>query len=194
MGGLLVSASFPPKKGDIERFLNYLKIQIEELGIEVNLSREINPEEVAGMRADGVIIACGTLPLIPAIKGLDSVQTIKVNEALLGKHKVGQKVLIIGGGEVGCETADYFSDQGKEVIVIEILEKMAVDMVPVLRRALLDRLKKKGVAMLVGVKGERIEGSQMIIEDPGGKRQAIKADTFILATGGMGGPKDYLWR
>jgi pyruvate/2-oxoglutarate dehydrogenase complex dihydrolipoamide dehydrogenase (E3) component len=175
----------------MERLFNYLKTQIEKLGVEVNWGRGIHPEEAARMKADGVVIACGTLPLIPTIRGLDSVQTIQANEALLGKHKVGQKVLIIGGGMAGCETADYFSDQGKEVIGIEILEKMVVNMVPVLRRTLLDRLKKKGVVMLVGVKGERIESRQMIGQDREGKEHRIKADTFILATGGI--PRQGEW-
>ena len=110
-----------------------------------------------------------------------------MTKTILKEHKVGQKVLIIGGGLVGCEAADYFSGKGRKVTVIELRDKMALELIPLLRRPLLDRLRKKGVIMLVGVKGEKIEGRRMIFQDAEGKQQWIEADTFILATGEIAG-------
>lgn len=184
LGGLLLSASLPPKKEDIERFVVYLRRQIEKLGVEIHLDKEISPEEVENLKPDAVVVACGASADIPDIAGLSNIHPIMADEALLGTAEVGDRVLIIGGGLVGCETADYFSERGKSVTIIEVLERMALDMVPVLRRPLLDRLREKGVTMLVSVKGEKIEGERFIFRDREGKQQVIEADTLIIAAGG----------
>jgi len=183
LGGLLIAASVPPYKGDLESFVNYLRVQIEKLGVRFRLGEKISPEKVVDLNPDAVVVACGASPQMPAIKGLNDVQSITAEEALLGKSGVGEKVLIIGGGRVGCETADYFSDEGKEVTIIEILERMASDLIPVLRRPLLDRLRKKGVAMHAGVRGEEIEGKRLNFQDHEGKWKALEIDTILLAAG-----------
>lgn len=190
LGGLLISASLPPQKEDIKRLITYLKIQIEKLRVRIRLGEEISPEKVAILRPDAVVVACGGSPQIPDIKGLKDVHFITAEEALLGKAGVGEKVLIIGGGMVGCETADYFSEMGREVTIIEILERMASDVVPILRRGLLDRLRGKGVTMLVGANGEKIEEKRFIFKDRKGKRQVCETDTIILAAG-MGPHQEY---
>jgi len=183
LGGLLIPASLPPHKEDIKRLIDYLRIQIEKLRVRIRLGEEISPEKVASLRPDAVVVACGGSPQTPDIRGLKDVSCITAEEALLGKAGVGEKVLILGGGLVGCETADYFSEMGKKVTIVEILERMASDLVPILRRGLLDRLRGKGVTMLVGVNGEKIEGKHFIGKDREGKRQVFQADTIILAAG-----------
>jgi 2,4-dienoyl-CoA reductase-like NADH-dependent reductase (Old Yellow Enzyme family)/thioredoxin reductase len=191
LGGLLTSAALPPKKEDVERLITYLKTQIEKFGVQVQLDKEISPEEVANLHPDAVVVACGASPCIPNIDGLRNIHALTAEEALLGKEEIGEKVLIIGGGRVGCETADYLSGMGKKITIVEVLEKMVPDMIPTLRSLLLDRLRKKGVNMLVGVKGEKIEASRMTVSDPMGKREVIEADTFIIATGAT--PRQEEW-
>ncbi|OGP52985.1 MAG: hypothetical protein A3K30_01440 [Deltaproteobacteria bacterium RBG_13_51_10] len=187
LGGLLLSASRPPQKGDIEPFVAYLRAQLKKLGVKIHLGQELSPEKVGHLNSDAAVVAGGAWPLIPKIFGLEHAQALMAHEAILKEHKVGQKVLIIGGGLVGCEAADYFSGKGRKVTVIELRDKMALELIPLLRLPLLDRLRKKGVIMLVGVKGEKIEGRRMIFQDAEGKQQWIEADTFILATGEIAG-------
>jgi len=150
LGGLLLSASRPPQKGDIERLTDYFRTQLKKLGICINFGQEISPAKVAYLNPDAVVIAGGAFPFIPNIAGLEKTQALIAHRAILEEQEVGQKVLIIGGGLVGCETADYLSAKGRTVTVIEILEKMAAAMLPLLRRPLLDRLRKKGVSLLCG--------------------------------------------
>jgi len=97
---------------------------------------------------------------------------------------VGDNVLVIGGGLVGCETADYLSERGKSVTIVEVLERMADDMVPILRRPLMDRLKSKGVKMFVSIQKERIEKNQFIFMDRERNEHVLRGNTVILATGG----------
>jgi pyruvate/2-oxoglutarate dehydrogenase complex dihydrolipoamide dehydrogenase (E3) component len=92
-------------------------------------------------------------------------------------------VLIIGGGLVGCETADYLSEKGKSVFVVRRSPRMASDMVPVLRRPLMDRLRLKGVKLFVEVKEERFNGNTFTFIDRNGKKVSIEFDTLILAAG-----------
>jgi 2,4-dienoyl-CoA reductase-like NADH-dependent reductase (Old Yellow Enzyme family)/thioredoxin reductase len=191
LGGLLRSALKPPQKGDIERFLTYLKTQLAKSGVKVHLGKEITPSEIIQQNPDGVIIASGALPVIPHIPGLGEVHPLKAHEAILEEDRVGPKVLIIGGGLVGCEAADYFSERGREVTIIEIREKMGEDLLPLLRRPLLDRLRKKGVTLLVGIKGEKAEKKRLFLFNNQGKQQAIEADTFLLAAGETSGLEEW---
>lgn len=191
LGGLLLSAALPPKKGDIEALVTYFRRQLESSGVEVRLGEEIGPDNVAAPNPDAVIVACGAIPSVPEIDGLGNVHAITAEDALLGKEEVGATILIIGGGLVGCETADYFSGRGKTVTIVEILHRMAADMVPILRRPLLDRLRERGVSMQSGVKGQRIDGKRFMFQDREGKERSIEADTVILAAGGS--PNQKKW-
>jgi pyruvate/2-oxoglutarate dehydrogenase complex dihydrolipoamide dehydrogenase (E3) component len=192
LGGLLLSASRAPKKADIERLVVVLRTQLKKLHVEFRLGQKVSPAEIAERAPDAVVIAGGARPLIPQIAGLEGVPIIMAHEAILGKHSVGMKVLIIGGGLVGCEAADYFSEQGKKVTVVEIRERMAADMLPLLRRPLLDRLRKKGVVLLTGVKEARFEGTQLILQEGEEKRQEIKADTILMAAGEIAGEEKWV--
>jgi pyruvate/2-oxoglutarate dehydrogenase complex dihydrolipoamide dehydrogenase (E3) component len=183
LGGLLVPASLPPQKEDIERLITYLRTQIKKNSVRVRLHEEISPNDVINLHPDAVVVACGSSPNMPKIDGLKYAQPIFAEEALLGKAEIGENVIIIGGGLIGCETANFFSEKGKKITIIEILEKMASDSMPILRRLLLDRLKKKGVTMYVGVNGEKIEAKRVIFRNLEGIEQVIKFDTIILAAG-----------
>lgn len=183
LGGLLVPASLPPQKEDIERLITYLRTQIKKSLVRVRLREEISPNEVMNLHPDAVVIACGSSPNMPNIDGLKYAQPIFAEEALLGKAEIGENVIIIGGGLIGCETASYFSEKGRKITIIEIIERMASDSMPILRRLLLDRLKKKGVTMHVGAKGEKIEAKRVIFRNLEGIQEVIKFDTIILAAG-----------
>lgn len=191
LGGLLRSAALPPQKEDLAEFLAYLKTQLTKLGVKVHPGEELTPAKVQALKPDAVVVACGASPFIPNIEGLDQVKPITAEKALLGTAEVGSRVLIIGGGLVGLETADYLLDKGKSVTIVDILEKLAPDMVPLLRRPLMDRLRKKGAKIFPGIRKERFEGKRFIFQDQAGTEQVVEADTIILATGGR--PKREEW-
>jgi pyruvate/2-oxoglutarate dehydrogenase complex dihydrolipoamide dehydrogenase (E3) component len=144
-----------------------------------------------------VILAAGVKPLIPSpedILGLDTLKNVVTAEdVLLGKAKVGNRVFIIGGDLVGCETAEFLADQGKQVTIARRSQFMANKMNPDMRMLLVDRLRNKGVRMLTGVQYQQATDTGMRVHMRGGitsmaeiAADAMKnfpADTFVLAAG-----------
>jgi len=130
-------------------------------------------------KPDVAIIATGAKPLIPKIPGVE--KAITAIEALSGKE-VGDDVLIIGGGMVGCEVAEYMADKGKKVTIFEMLPRIGADIGPVTRWVILDRLRRKGVKMETNAKVIEIKEKGVKIER-NGKEEEFHGDSIILAAG-----------
>ncbi len=182
LGGQLNVAALPPHKGDIVPWVNYLVSQLEKAGVEIRLDTEAPPELIKESNPDAVIVAVGGIPIIPEIAGVSEPNVVTAQDVLSGKA-VGQSLVIIGGGMVGCETAHYLAEKGKKVVIVEILKRMAADMLPMVRRRLMDGLRGKQVTMLTGATCEEIVEGSVMITTSEGQKETIQADTVILATG-----------
>ena len=120
---------------------------------------------------------------MPDIPGIDKPNVVTAQDVLSGKVSVGQNVVIIGGGMVGCETGHYLAVQGKTVAIIEILKRMANDVFPMARRRLMDGLRSKNVTLLTSATCEEIRGGKVYVTTADGKKQTLLADTIIIAVG-----------
>jgi len=199
LGGQLILAAIPPYKKDIRDLTAYMINQLRKLKVKVVLGKAITPEEIKKAKPDVVILAAGVKPLIPSpedILGLDTLKNVVTAEdVLLGKAKVGNKVFIIGGDLVGCETAEFLADQGKQVTIARRSQFMANKMNPDMRMLLVDRMRNKGVRMLTGVQYQQVTDTGMRVHMRGGitsmaeiAADALKnfpADTFVLAAGSV---------
>jgi 2,4-dienoyl-CoA reductase-like NADH-dependent reductase (Old Yellow Enzyme family)/NADPH-dependent glutamate synthase beta subunit-like oxidoreductase len=183
LGGQLLYASIPPYKSNISAFVDYLVNQLNKLGVTIKLGKEILPSEVTTLGPDVVIIATGPIPLLPDIPQIEEANPVSVEAVLSGQASIGDEVIVIGGGMVGCETAEFLVDRGKKVTVLEILDRLAIGMIPVLRFPLLTRLREKGVTLFTGVKYEKIRNGELTITDKTGNQIKLKAETIIIATG-----------
>jgi len=183
LGGQLNMAALPPYKGDIVPWVNYMANQVRKNGVEIKLGIEATPELIAESQPDAVVVATGGIPVIPEIAGADRPGVVTAQDILSGKAEVGQNVVVIGGGMVGCETGHYLVEQGKKVVIIEILKRMAADMFPMTRRRLMDGLREKQVVMLTSVTCEEIMEDGVTVTTSEGKKDTIPADTVILAVG-----------
>lgn len=182
LGGQLILASIPPHKGDLEVFMNYLVSKVKEAKVKVKLKSEVTPEIVEEESPDVVIIATGATPIIPKILGVNLPNVVTAWDVLLGKVTVGDSVVIVGGGMVGCETAEFLVDKGKSVKIVEMLEKVAVDVEFRTRTFLLERLREKGVELLTRVKVEEITG-EGVIASRNREKLFLMCDTIVLAVG-----------
>ena len=182
LGGNLRAASVPPFKGDFGELVKYYVCQLEKQGVLVKLSQEVTPESFDLPDFETVILATGASPLLPEITGVERENVVTSLDVLLGKKRVGTRVIIVGGGMVGCETAEYLSQKGTQVTILEMLDKIAGDMGPTLRWRLLSRLKEGGVKVLTGVKvtGIRENGVESIRN---GQTELYVADHVVLAAG-----------
>jgi len=183
LGGQLSLAALPPFKADIFPWIAYLVSQVEKAGVKVELNTEATTDIVTGRKPDAVVIATGGTPVMPDIPGLSKSNVVTAQDVLSGKAKVGQNVVIIGGGMVGCETGHYLAEQGKTVTITEILKRMANDMFFMTRRRLMDGLRSKKVRLLTSATCEEIREGSVRVATADGKRETIPADTIIIAVG-----------
>ena len=169
----------------------YLTHQLEKGTVQVKTGVEVTPELVEVEMPDAVIIATGSVHLIPEIPGMSTSKVVTAVDVLLGGVDTGERVVVIGGELVGCETADFLSQQGKKVTVVRRGPEMASKMYPSNRFALLARLQDKGVTLVTDVKEyEVINDDGLVLIDSQGKRQTLDADTIVLAAGAS--PNDKL--
>jgi len=123
LGGQTRLASAAPYKGAVKEFRDYLERQIKRLGVKVTLNKEIKAEDVEDAKPDVAVVATGINSFIPDILGINKTNTLLAEEALSGKSEIGEKVIVIGGGLVGCETAHYLAEKGKRVTIIEVMDQ-----------------------------------------------------------------------
>jgi len=131
-----------------------------------------------------VIVATGGVPFFPHWKGVKDSGALAVDDALLsGGENVGKRVLVVGGGGVGAETADFLSEMGKKVTLVEMLEGIASDLVTHLQHYLLKRLAEKRVTILTSTKVKELGEGYAVVEDASGEKRIDGFDSIVLALG-----------
>ena len=185
LGGQLLLASKPPGKEKIAWLRDYLATQMKKLNVKVELGVKVTPALVDKDKPDVVVIATGAEPIIPDIPGINSQRVTTAVEILGGKMELGnQKVVVIGGGMVGCEVAEFLAERNNSVTILEILPTMASDMEPLNRKGLMDSLIDKGVTMMTERNVVEFSDRQVVTTDSkGSDRQFIETDWVIVAVG-----------
>ena len=130
-----------------------------------------------------MVVALGAEPVIPDIKGLQKVEYTTGQEVLAGKKNVGATVLIIGGGMVGVETAEFLAERGKEVTVIEMLDKIARDMETITRTLLMKRIQDLPIRIMTNTVVKSFEKGRVVLEENGEEKHLPKFDTVVFAVG-----------
>ena len=191
-GGRMRLGANPPKKKIYNEFLDYLEKRVKTLGVSLELGRRFSEDMLDLQQPDAVVVATGAQPQLPDWKGLTESQAISVDDVLSGDSRVGRKVLIVGGGGSGAETADFLSEMGKEVTVVEMLENIASDLVNHMQHYLGLRLKEKQVTMLTSTRVLELGKGYAMVEDASGVRRLNGFDTIVLAMGST--PNDGIYR
>lgn len=187
LGGQLNLAMIAPhKKRELPELMRYYEVQLKKLGVVVELEKQATTSPVAQFEPDVIIIASGAKPLAPPIPGADKKIVVDALNVLKGKTKVGNKVVVIGGGEIAMETAHFLVEKDKEKkkkITMVVRSKMGKGMVRTIYFWARTELEKAGVEMLTRAKTEEITESGVVIVDKGGHKRTIEADTVIMAAG-----------
>ena len=182
LGGNLILATLAPHKEEIKNLIAYLTHQMQGLGVRVELSKKVTPEAILRENADEVIIATGALPIIPEIAGVERENVVTATDVLTNRKSVGKRVVVVGGGMIGCETAEFLADKGKKVTIVEMLERIARDIGPTTRWVTVKRLRDIGIEMLTSTRVKAItEGGVMVEKD--GDTRTLEADSIVLAVG-----------
>ncbi|HZK66646.1 MAG TPA: FAD-dependent oxidoreductase [Chloroflexota bacterium] len=182
LGGQLRFGSFPPAKQDLSRAIAYWEHMVHKHGVNLKLETEATAASILAEKPDAVIVATGAKPLIPDLKGATGPTVITAWDALRGQP-VGAKVLVVGGGMVGCETADFLASHGRKVTVIEMLPDVAQDVEGSVRSFLLERLQAGGVHIETGVTVQQFGEDGAVVNKDGVEEKLAGFDTIILAMG-----------
>jgi 2,4-dienoyl-CoA reductase-like NADH-dependent reductase (Old Yellow Enzyme family)/thioredoxin reductase len=182
LGGQLRLAAVPPGKDEINSLTAYLSGQVSKLGVKVNLGQEATAQAIERGKPDAVIVASGATPIIPDIPGVRGANVVTALEVLGGTRQVGERVVVIGGGMVGCETAELLAQQGKKVTVLEMLGRIGSDIGRTTRWVVLQRLGKAGVRTETKAKVEEITDKGVRAKRDGSS-EFFEADSVVLAVG-----------
>jgi 2,4-dienoyl-CoA reductase-like NADH-dependent reductase (Old Yellow Enzyme family)/thioredoxin reductase len=185
LGGKLLIASIPPYKDEIASLAKSMAVRVKKAGVEVKLNTEATSAHIEKEKPDVLILATGSTSLVPKIPGIDDPNVVLAEDVLTGAKTVSGHVLIVGGGMVGCETAEFLIEKRKgvtKVTVIEMLSRMADNVSPTYRPFFLARLKKLGIAMITNTIVQEITKEGAAVEQNGVKG-FIKGDAVVLAVG-----------
>jgi len=153
--------------------------------VTVELGKEADADAVAKFAAEAVVVAVGSTPFIPQLKGMDKRKVTTFKDVLSGKVEVGKNVIVVGGGFVGCEVADFLAEKGRKVTIVEILPQIASELFFTVVNLLTQVLQERGIQVFTGVKNEEITEKGMDIVDKDGKKISLEADDLVIATGSV---------
>lgn len=182
VGGILKSEQAIPFKYEMYQLgLSLEKLAIDE-GVEIRINTEVTPEYVATEKPDALILAVGSVPIIPDIPGIDGDYVVVVNDYYLEKDKVQDSVVVLGGGLAGCECAVHLGMEGKTVHLVEMRDILAADCNIRHKPILMKQVEKYATAHL-GHTGLRITEAGVVCKAPDGSETLIPGKTVICAVG-----------
>ena len=183
LGGTLKCVRAISFKKDLYGLIKSLEVQMRKAGVEIRLNTEVTQELVEREAPDVLVLAVGAAPIVPPIPGMDSPKVVLANNLSDEGIAVGKKVVILGGGLVGCESAVHLAQEGKDVTVVEMMKDVAVDANVRQRPILLDMFAKLQVKVKTRMKGVKITDEGLVCTDETGKENLFEADTVVCSVG-----------
>ena len=183
IGGMIYPGSRPDFKKDVAKALDYFEYRLKNSTVKVYLNKEVTAGTIDEVAPDALVVAIGAKPILPDIPGIDSKHVVSAIDVMrdISKFK-GSKAVVIGGGDVGCETACYLSDNGFEVTVVEIQPKILIeDTNMVMKIHLEDLVNKKGIRVLTETSVTRVIPEGIEILRPDERLWGLDADLVAVA-------------
>ena len=184
LGGQFYLASLPPKKGELPRLLDYMERDARKNGVDIVLNHTASAADIDSMKPDEVIMATGGTPIVLRIPGAE--RCALAGEVLTGEKKVPGSCVVIGGGSVGCETADFMTEHGSQVTIIEMLDTLCKDLEKRQRKLLLQKLIDAGTNTICNAKVLRIGEDFVEYESFGLVRRVMGVEHVVMAAGYKG--------
>lgn len=185
LGGTLRAPATAEFKSQIKKLIEYYKVQLVKLGVDVREHCELSLGEPILESCDYIVAATGSLPFVPNIPGADGANVLGVIDAHLKPELVtGKKLAICGGGMSGCDFAlEAVQSLGKSAVVIEMQDDVAKDVIYFNSIALKDCMREAGVVLRCNCRVQEITAEGVVVMNENGERELIAADQVITAFG-----------
>lgn len=185
LGGNLIPGGSHSFKKEVRELNAWYQNELNQLPVELHLGEAVTAEQIRGMETDVVILATGSVPVMPKVPGMDDEKVLGCMEAFAHPEKVGQKVVVVGGGLVGCEMALDYAQAGKEVTVVEALPKILSAGIPSPipnGQMIPDLFEHHHVTVLENHKLSAVRNGTVILDNEG-QEKALEADSVVIAVG-----------
>jgi len=183
LGGQLVPGSTPGHKAELRTLIRFQKKQAELFGVKCHLNHEVGAEDIQAFKPDVVVLATGSLPVLPTVEGIDKDIVLTYEDVLKGDSPSYKKGVVIGGGPTGLELALYLAENGCATTVVEMLPKIGGDMEAMTKKIILNRLKKHNVTILTDARLLKIDENGVVVSNKDHHEQFIEADRVVIAIG-----------
>jgi len=180
LGGTLNFTDDDEDKVDLRNFKNLLIREAQASGADIRLNTAVSPSLIAELKPDEIVIAIGASPAIPPIPGINL--AMSAIDAYHNMDKIGKRVVLAGGGLVGCEVGLHLARHDHDVLVVEMLNMMAYETFGYYRNALLDEMDKRGIRQMLNSSVLEFTVKGLTVEQDGALK-FIEADTCIYSMG-----------
>ncbi len=184
VGGQMRLAAVPPGKGAIAGMLRAYRAECERAGVEIRCGTPVTESLLRQENPDFLLLATGAKPSLPPVPGLAESGAVFAADVLAGNVSCGERVLVLGGGLVGCETAHFLAERRHDVTLLDRREQFAPEMVEEHRRLLQEDFAAYGVACVLGASAERVFPDGVLYRDRNGETRTLAGfDQLVLAFG-----------
>lgn len=191
LGGQFLLAGAAPRKSDFVRAGKMAIRNIEDEGVEIRTNTPVTPALIEAEKPDAVVIAIGSSPIIPKIPGADSDIVVESHAILQREDIPAGKAVVIGGGLVGIEVAEYLAERGSSVTVVEMKDGILTEMGQLRQIGTSMAMAQEDINVLLQTTCKAIEGNHVIVESAEGEK-TLDADLVVMAIGSKPIPSDDL--
>lgn len=184
LGGQIKHAQYDEHKSDLNRYKEYLQVQMAKSNVDIRYHTEATPQMVAKLEPDAMIIAVGATPIMPSLPGIDKPIVKEAVSCYGHMEELGHKIVIVGGGTVGSEIALKLAEDGHDVSIIEATDQLCAQGHKLYRigiRHAMDKVRNH-LDIHLSSKCLEIKDNGVMIET-GNQKQFIEADNVLIAVG-----------
>lgn len=182
LGGLLKFTDYDSLKADLKRLKDHLIYRVEHSDVEIRLNMEVTPELVAEIKPDALFLALGSTPVVFPLPGIETAQ--HATTAYTNLDALGKTVAVMGGGLVGCETALFLAETGRDVTIIEMQNDVAPDANWMHRVGMLQSFaQQKNLHVRTGLRCMAVMDEGVETQDKDGNTVVIPAESKVYAFG-----------
>ncbi len=185
IGGQLKIAHLAPYKSEIAGFLRYQERCLLESRVIIKKGIEATPQKILDQGSETVILATGSNSRPMETPGAAPDQVIDVRQLYENRFELGENIMILGGGDIGCETAEWVYRPGKYITIVDIAADILSNMKKIPKERMLVRLKQKGITILTETSLISIENNEAMLRNVDGTEQRLKTDHVIVSVGSI---------